>query len=386
MISSLFWTFLKLGCTAFGGPMAHLALFRQELVVRKQWVDEAEYSQLVALCQVIPGPASSQVGMALGYRRGGFWGALAAFVGFTLPSAVLMALAGWAWVAGLGFETDTLVLALKCVAFVVVTDAALGMWRALCRTPITRGVAVLTMMLFVSINHPLAPLTVMAIAFGLALWQSREAHATDVSSPIVGVPRLLGWITVIGVIGGIFWLLAGTTGAPLSALAWALYQSGALVFGGGHVVLPLLDATVSPPLSPETFLAGYGLAQAMPGPLFTIATFIGSVYPGVNPLLGAVLATLCIFLPGALFLTATLPTAMAAMQTVQAHVHYVNASVVGLVFAVLIDPISRTAVVDSTTMILSGIGLLLTLGFRQSPLRVVLVMVTVAYGITAITA
>lgn len=386
MISSLFWTFLKLGCTAFGGPMAHLALFRQELVVRKQWVDEAEYSQLVALCQVIPGPASSQVGMALGYRRGGFWGALAAFVGFTLPSAVLMALAGWAWVAGLGFETDTLVLALKCVAFVVVTDAALGMWRALCRTPITRGVAVLTMMLFVSINHPLAPLTVMAIAFGLALWQSREAHATDVSSPIVGVPRLLGWITVIGVIGGIFWLLAETTGAPLGALAWALYQSGALVFGGGHVVLPLLDATVSPPLSPETFLAGYGLAQAMPGPLFTIATFIGSVYPGVNPLLGAVLATLCIFLPGALFLTATLPTAMAAMQTVQAHVHYVNASVVGLVFAVLIDPISRTAVVDSTTMILSGIGLLLTLGFRQSPLRVVLVMVTVAYGITAITA
>lgn len=386
MISSLFWTFLKLGCTAFGGPMAHLALFRQELVVRKQWVDEEEYSQLVALCQVIPGPASSQVGMALGYRRGGFWGALAAFVGFTLPSAVLMALAGWAWVAGLGFETDTLVLALKCVAFVVVTDAALGMWRALCRTPITRGVAVLTMMLFVSINHPLAPLTVMAIAFGLALWQSREAHATDVSSPIVGVPRLLGWITVIGVIGGIFWLLAETTGAPLGALAWALYQSGALVFGGGHVVLPLLDATVSPPLSPETFLAGYGLAQAMPGPLFTIATFIGSVYPGVNPLLGAVLATLCIFLPGALFLTATLPTAMAAMQTVQAHVHYVNASVVGLVFAVLIDPISRTAVVDSTTMILSGIGLLLTLGFRQSPLRVVLVMVTVAYGITAITA
>ncbi|MGA1207212.1 MAG: chromate efflux transporter [Litorivicinaceae bacterium] len=384
MIPHIFWTFLTLGCTAFGGPMAHLALFRREFVTQRHWISDADYSQLVALCQLIPGPASSQVGMALGYRQGGLAGACAAFLGFTLPSAILMGLAGWAWIAGLGVDTKTLVTALKCVAVAVIADAALGLWRSLCQTPATKLVALLSMGCFVSLSHPLAPLGIIGLAFAAALLTPGSSPSAVPDKPMAG-SGMLGWLSLIGGLGMLLWFLSHWVATPLTALVWGLYQSGALVFGGGHVVLPLLESTVSPPVSADSFLAGYGIAQAMPGPLFTVATFIGAVYPGVDPVLGAILATLCIFLPGALFLMATLPTAMTTMQALQPRLQFVNACVVGLIFAVLIHPVSQTAVIDGITAALAGLGLLMTLVFRQSPLRVVLVVVSAAYGLGAIT-
>lgn len=384
MTRHIFLTFLHLGMTSFGGPMAHLAIFRRVFVEQKQWVSDAEYSQLVALCQIIPGPASSQVGMALGYRQGKLAGAVAAFLGFTLPSAVIMGFAGWAWSQGIGMDLQTLVIALKCVAVAVVTDAALGMWRSLCQTPARRLWTVISAVLFLSIDHPLMPLIVIAIALIVGIMQHRSAPRATEGVQAKAMQHLIRWLGVMTALGGILWLAVTVRGGALESLAWSMYQAGALVFGGGHVVLPLLDATVSPPIAPETFLAGYGFAQAMPGPLFTLASFIGAVYPGMDPVIGVGLATGLIFLPGILYLVATLPVAVTLMGAMQDHLQWVNACVVGLMLAVLIDPIIQATVVNGSTALLAGVGLVMTLGFRQSPLRVVIVLVTLAYALTAV--
>lgn len=384
MTLHIFLTFLKLGVTSFGGPMAHLAIFRQVFVQQRQWLNEAEYSQLVALCQVIPGPASSQVGMALGYRQGRLTGAIAAFVGFTLPSALIMGLAGWGWVQGVGLEIQTLVMALKCVAVAIVTDAVLGMWRSLCQTPACRLWAVVSVILLLGVNHPLMPLIILTVALVAGVVQHQSTPPATNHLGGKEIRHLIRWLAVMGALGGLLWLAVTLKGGAAESLAWSMYQSGALVFGGGHVVLPLLDATVSPPIAPETFLAGYGFAQAMPGPLFTLASFIGAVYPGIDPVVGVGLATICIFIPGILYLVATLPAAVAMMGALQPRLQWVNACVVGLLLAVLIDPIIQTTVVDGITTLLAGVGLVMTLGFRQSPLRVVIVLVTLAYAVTAV--
>lgn len=300
--------FLRLGVTSFGGPTAHLGYFRAELVERRRWVDDAGYLHLLGLCGLLPGPTSSQLGFALGWRRAGPLGALAAFVGFTLPSALLMAVAAGAPAAVPG----GVVHELRLLAVAVVAGAVVAMARALPR----QGWRYLTVGLgaLVSGAAPAAVATSAAVGIGAVVggWAGGRGRATPgtaqggtlaassgsgVVRPVVP-PRLavaLGGVFLLG-LGGAPWLAA--TGTPGRVLA-ALYTSGALVFGGGHVVLPLLhDALVSPGLVPEgEFLAGYGVAQAMPGPLFTFGTFLGM---GTGGVAGAVLGTLALFAPGLL--------------------------------------------------------------------------------------
>lgn len=364
--------------------MAHLAIFRREFTQQREWLSDAEFSELVALCQFIPGPASSQVGMALGYRRGGLLGALAAFLGFTAPSALIMALAAAAWAHGMLPDTETALIALKCVAVAVVTDAALGMWRQLCQTPATRLTAVLSAVLLLALAHPLAQLGLIAIAVGVGITQYRAAthgEAERAPNPQIGAILQHGivWVSIALLLGLSILLLSTLWATPISSLMWSMYQAGGLVFGGGHVVLPLLEASVVPPIDSDTFLAGYGLAQAMPGPLFTVASFLGAVFPGVGPIEGALLATGMIFLPGGLLLAAAMPAMQHYLALWRPHLIWVNAVVVGLLFAVLMNPVIQSAVVDSRSAFLAGVGLVMTLGLKQSPLRVVIGLLSLAY-------
>ncbi|MFT8245151.1 chromate efflux transporter [Roseomonas sp. BN140053] len=370
--------FLKLGLTAFGGPVAHLGYFRTEFVNRRRWLDEAAYAELVALCQFLPGPASSQTGFALGLLRAGPWGALAAWAGFTLPSAALLvlfaegagALSASAWGSGL-------LHGLKLVAVAVVAQAVWGMARTLCpdrpRAAIALGATALATFAPAAIGQ------VAAIAGGAALGLAllRDGAAPPAAPlPAVPVSRRVGvaCLLLFALLLGLLPLLHGLGGGV--AVFEAFYRSGALVFGGGHVVLPLLrDAAVAPGwVAEDAFLAGYGAAQAVPGPLFTFAAFLGAVLrPGPGGALGAVLPTLAIFLPGLLLVLGALPfwAALRRRPAAGAALRGANAAVVGLLGAALYDPVWTGAVLRPTDFVLVLAGFLLLTLWRAPPLLVV---------------
>jgi chromate transporter len=336
---------LRLGLTSFGGPIAHLGYFRTEYVERRRWLGDAVFAELVALGQFLPGPTSSQVGMAVGYIRAGFRGALAGWIGFTLPSAVIMAVFG-AIAAGGGVEGDEAWLrALQLVAVAVVLDAVIGMARQLAATWPTAIIAAVTgVVLLVLPTSGLIQVAclITAAAVGLLLFRSK-ASSEPGELPLqagrrVGVVALTAFFGLFAVLS----LLSGL--GVLAELADATYRAGALVFGGGHVVLPLLETEMVPDLVSETsFLAGYGVAQALPGPLFTFGTYLGQVVAGLP---GAVVATVAIFLPGALILFGVLPfwQRIRSDTRVQAALVGVNAAVVGLLSAAWIDPITTSSV------------------------------------------
>ena len=269
----ILFQFLWLGCTSFGGPTAHIGIFRRQFVEKEKRLSDDEYATLVALCQMIPGPASSQVGMGLGYRIGGVAGSLAAWVGFTLPSAILMYL-GALWILEDGsLAGGWFVTAMKLVAVGIVTQAVLGMWSQLCVTRETKLVALIAAVIFSSAPVALTQVGLIAAAL-IAGYVSQPIETPKVSAEPrywkVAMWGLLIWAVGVGASG---WV--GSDNTWLSMIA-GHYSSGALVFGGGHVVLPLLEAEFVPPLEVDTFLAGYGFAQAMPGPLFTLASYLGS--------------------------------------------------------------------------------------------------------------
>lgn len=344
--------FTRLGLTAFGGPVAHIGFFREEFVVRRAWLDDRAYGDLVALCQVLPGPASSQVGMALGLHRGGWPGMLAAWVGFTLPSALLLALAavGLATLADDAPWRAGLVHGLKAAAVAVVAQAVWGMARSLWpgRRHAALGVmAALGVLLVPGIWGQVAVL-VLGAAAG---WRLLPEAAVE-EAPALRLPhgRKTGAVLLVlfaGLLVGLPVLAAGPETAL--GLAASFYRAGALVFGGGHVVLPLLESAVVPAgvVPADTFLAGYGLAQAVPGPLFTFATFLGAAagVPGEAWFLAAV-ATGAIFLPAALLVAGALPfwSALAGVHGARAALAGVNAAVVGLLLAALYDPVFTAAV------------------------------------------
>jgi chromate transporter len=336
--------FARLGVTAFGGPVAHLGYFRAEFVERRKWLSDGDYSELVALCQFLPGPASSQVGFALGLMRAGWLGALAAFVGFTLPSALIMlALAMGAGLGGL----DGVIAALNLVAVAVVAQAVMGMARSLCPDRARATLAVAAIVLLALISGPWAMVFVI-LAGGVAGIALRLDPG--MSGGGVQVPVGRGWamaalgVFALGLVG--LPLLAGQ-GAGF-ALADSMFRAGALVFGGGHVVLPLLQAEMVAPgqVTEETFLAGYAAAQAIPGPLFTFATYLGAAS---GQMLGALVATFAIFLPGFLLLVGVLPfwQALRGFAALRAAVAGANAVVVGILGAALYDPVFTSAVGDS---------------------------------------
>jgi chromate transporter len=342
----VFAAFARLGLTAFGGPIAHLAYFRAEFVEKRKWLSEAEYADLVALCQFLPGPASSQTGFLLGLRRAGPLGALAAWTAFTLPSALIMlAVAfGVAW-----FESEmgrALAHGLKLVALAVVAHAVFGMARTLLRGAPTWALAFAA---FVSLLlMPVAWTQVVVIAMSAALgfaFLPRSAGAAAASARIGKTPAVLFALFAALLVGLPF--VAETE--PAAAAAAAFYKAGALVFGGGHVVLPLLEAeTVARGwLSEEQFLAGYGAAQALPGPLFTFAAFLGAAGSQTpNGWLGGAVALVFVFLPGLLLAAGAYPywQALKARPRAAGLIAGANAAVVGVLAAALYDPVFTSAV------------------------------------------
>lgn len=369
--------FLALGLTSFGGPIAHLGYFRTEFVERRKWISDSAYSELVALCQFLPGPASSQVGFALGLMRAGWLGALAAFVGFTLPSAlVLMAFAYG--VAGLdGPLAQGALAGLKIVAVAIVAQAVLGMARSLC--PDARRASIAVLALAVLALAPGAMGMVGAIVLGAVLWTMWGQAAPPAASAtgfVVPVSRRTGAVAAVVLAAGLVALpLLGGTSAAL-ALVDAMFRAGALVFGGGHVVLPLLQAEVVPQgwVSTADFLAGYGAAQAVPVPLFTFGTYLGAVTaPNGSLALGAALATFAIFAPGFLVLVAVLPF----WQRVRSHtgvaraVQGANAAVVGILGAALYDPIFTSAISDLRDLALALACFVALTLWRVPPVAVV---------------
>jgi chromate transporter len=376
----VFLAFLRLGLTSFGGPVAHLGYFRAEFVERRRWLGERAYADIVALSQFLPGPASSQTGFALGLMRAGYRGGLAAWAGFTLPSALLLlAFAYWsdrvsASVAGAG-----LIHGLKLVAVAIVAQAVLGMARSLCpdRQRATIAVAALIVMATAPGSWGQIGAIVLAGLAGLVL--CRDGAAMLPESVAFPVSRRAGVACLT-----VFFVLLAITLLPerggSGSLFDAFYRSGALVFGGGHVVLPLLrDAVVTPGWVPDgTFLAGYGAAQAVPGPLFTFAAFLGAVAQSSRPgtaggFAGAVIALVAIFLPGILVLMGTLPF-WAALRTrtgAQAAMRGVNAAVVGLLASALYNPVWTSAVLTPADFAIVVAAFVLLVVWRAPALAVV---------------
>ncbi|MDI4656873.1 chromate efflux transporter [Xanthobacter autotrophicus] len=382
----VFGAFLKLGLTSFGGPVAHLGYFRDELVLRRRWMDDAAYGDLVALCQFLPGPASSQLGFALGLLRGGgLLGGLAAWAGFTLPSAIALTACalGAASLAG----TDGVLHGLKLVAVAVVAQAVWGMTRTLTPDRARAGIALAALALVVFAGSALGQVVAIALGAlaGLILCAEAAPARADVPGASVQLPTLavplsrrtgallLALFAALLVVPPV---IAAATGVQALALFDAFYRSGALVFGGGHVVLPLLQAEVVAPgwVSASTFLAGYGLAQAVPGPLFTFAAYLGAAMgPAPNGIVGAAIALIAIFLPGLLLVTGMLPfwDQLRRRARAQAAMRGANAAVVGLIGAALYSPVFTGAVFGAPDFVAAVAGFLLLTVWRFPPLAVV---------------
>jgi chromate transporter len=376
----VFAVFLRLGVTSFGGPIAHLGYFRDEIVQRRRWLDDRDYADLVALCQFLPGPASSQVGFALGLRRAGAAGAIAAFLAFTLPSALLML--AFASGASLfqGVVGEGLLLGLKIVAVAIVAQAVLGMARTLTPDATRAGIAVVAAVAALLLAGSVGQVVAIVIGAVAGLFLCRAAPAVTHALIAFPVRRGIGilCLVVFAVLLVGLPLVAAVSATGAVSLFDAFYRAGALVFGGGHVVLPLLQGELVEPgwVGSDAFLAGYGAAQAVPGPLFAFAAYLGAV-SGVGPggALGAAIALVAIFLPGFLLLVGVLPfwNALRTRPWAQAAMRGANAAVVGILAAALYQPVFTTAVTDAAAFCLALVCFVLLVAFRLPAWGVVIV-------------
>ena len=381
-ISEVFWAFLALGLTSFGGPVAHLGYFRTAFVERRQWLTESAYADLVALCQFLPGPASSQVGFALGLMRAGPWGAAMAWLAFTLPSAIVLVLFALGASVLDGPIASGIIHGLKVVAVAIVAHAVWGMARNLCPDKTRAGIALAAVFTVVLVSGPLGQVAAIVIGGLAGLALCRNSAAIAESAPLhFPVSRRVG-VVALGLFGGLLILLPLMAGSAV----WlnvidAFYRSGALVFGGGHVVLPLLEAEVvqSGWITPDEFLAGYGAAQAVPGPLFTFAAYLGMLLPGMAGIIGALLALLAIFIPGFLLLVGVLPFWNQFRQwgSAQALMRGANAAVVGILGAALYQPVWTSAILGLYEFALALTGFLL-LTVWKLPAWLVVALVAIA--------
>jgi len=375
--------FLRLGLTSFGGPIAHLGYFRREFVERRRWLDDETFTDLLGLCQFLPGPASSQLGFSIGLLRAGWLGGLAAWLGFTLPS-VLLLLAFAAVAPDLGGPAGSgLIHGLKLVAVAVVAQAVWDMARRLCPDRRRAAVALITVVVLSVLTTVYAQLIVIVLGAVLGLVFCKTASSSDLHGPLArphvfGVSRAVGVVALICFCALLFGLpaLAGSDAGQSLKVFDAFYRSGALVFGGGHVVLPLLQQqTVATGwISPSDFLAGYGAAQAVPGPLFSFAAFLGWMLAGApSHWTGALLATVGIFLPGLLLVLAALPywQLLRGRPSMTALLAGVNAAVVGLLASALYSPVWTSAVHSTLDFAIAVIGFFLLTRWKFPPLAVV---------------
>lgn len=374
--------FLKLGLTSFGGPIAHLGYFRNELVVRRRWIDEAGYGDLVALCQFLPGPASSQVGFALGVLRGnGLAGGLAAWLGFTMPSAIILIAFALGAAAFTGPVAEGALHGLKLVAVAVVAQAIWGMAKSLTPDRQRAAIALAAVAIVVFIGGSYGQVGAIGLGAFSGLWLCRGDGAASTGRLSFPVSRQRGAFMLI-LFAALFLippLAAGMTGHQAVALFDAFYRSGALVFGGGHVVLPLLQAEVVAPgwVSNEGFLAGYGLAQAVPGPLFTFAAYLGAIMePAPNGFAGAAIALVAVFLPGLLLVYGMLPfwDGLRRRPAAQSAMRGANAAVVGILGAALYNPVWTSAVLSPRDFAMALAGFLLLTVWKTPPWIVVVLL------------
>lgn len=374
----------KLGLTSFGGPVAHLGYFRNEYVERRQWLDDRSYADLVALCQFLPGPASSQVGIGIGLMRGGWTGAVAAWLGFTLPSVLLMILFAYA-VEGLGWADTGWVHGLKIAAVAVVAQAVLGMGRSL--APDRGRIAILFGAAITSLLWPSAwtQLLLLAAAGGLGWVLYRQNNGEPGPFSRVPISRTAGAVAL-----AMFGLLLVLPPVLRALLAWdtlalfdSFYRSGSLVFGGGHVVLPLLEREVVPAgwITQEQFIAGYGAAQAVPGPLFTFAAYLGTV---ANGWWGAIVATLAIFLPAFLLVIGVLPywERIRRHAAARGMLAAVNAAVVGILLAALYNPVWTSSIHTSADFSLALASFALLVYGKLPPWMVVAFAALAGWGLS----
>jgi chromate transporter len=371
--------FLKLGLISFGGPIAHIGYFREEFVVRRRWIGDAAYSDLVALCQFLPGPASSQVGFSIGLIRAGYLGALAAWTGFTLPSAIALVLFSHGAHALHGALGAGMSHGLQLVAVAVVSQAVWGMARTLCPDRQRASIAAMVALLYLFSSSSITQLWAIILGGIAGLWLCRSAVPAGMETIAAPVSRTAACVSLAIFAVLLLGLLLRGSGLPAGAVQFeAFYRSGALVFGGGHVVLPLLrDAFVTPGwVSDDDFLAGYGAAQAVPGPLFSFAAYLGAVVrPSALGIPGAALGLVGIFLPGMLLLVGALPfwEDFRGRANAQAAMRGINAAVVGLLGAALYHPVWTSSVRSSGDLGVALIGFVLLTAWRAPPLLVVIV-------------
>ncbi|WP_270656550.1 chromate efflux transporter [Aeromonas sp. Y293-4] len=357
-VGQVFIQFLWLGCICFGGPAAHIGYFQRTFVQRLGWLTQAEFARLLALCQLLPGPASSQLGFAIGRHRAGLGGALSAFVGFTLPSFLLL-LAAAIGIGQLGSNLwlDAALHGLKLLALIVVADAVLTMSRQFCATGMTQGIMVVTA---AALWWQPGLMTQLLMLAGAALICARSQRGAGSRPASAELPSAASsqphWPTLL--MFGILFIGLPLLGSPLGQLVADFYRAGSLVFGGGHVVLPLLQESVGHTLNEQQFLTGYSLAQLVPGPMFTLATYLGAQLLPEMPLIGALLATLALFVPGFLLLWAVGPCwqQWLARPRLAGAVTGINAAVVGLLLAALYQPVWQSAVLVPSDLALAAIG------------------------------
>ncbi|MGJ8679146.1 chromate efflux transporter [Paraglaciecola sp.] len=354
----VFSHFLLLGCISFGGPAAHIGYFQKTFVEKLAWLNNEEYANLISLSQILPGPGSSQIGFAIGLQKAGLLGAIAAFIGFTLPSFILMywlAIAidlnnPQAWVLGL-------INGLKLLAVVVVFDAIQNMSKSFCKTKFTLSITIISALALITISYAFIHIWVLIAAAIIGIVRNKQVSSEQSNSNNSKLIRI--WPLII--FSGFFLLaLIGDNLSTNLRLVSAFLQSGSLVFGGGHVVLPLLQASVGESLSNEQFLFGYAAAQGVPGPMFTIATFMGALLTPSSPFIGALLATLAIFLPGFLLVLALHKVWLHLLNNVYfaGAALGLNAAVVGLLIATLYHPILTSAIHNILDVIYVAVGII----------------------------
>ncbi len=366
-VIEVFWRFLLLGCISFGGPAAHIGYFRSTFVEKLNWLDDGAYARLVALSQFLPGPGSSQIGFAIGCRQAGVAGGLAAFIGFTLPSFVLLTLlAIFTFNQADASSLDGIIHGLKLLAVVVVADACLGMYKNFCQERFSTSIAVATAAALLLLPGLWTQALVLVMAAGIGVLLSGNTSLikrapSEIANTNLGLKQLMNskalWLFAL-----LFLVL------PLLSLFGALfteldlfsrfYQAGSLVFGGGHVVLPLLQQLVGESLGADRFLSGYAAAQAVPGPMFTLAAFLGANLLADSPWLGALLATLGVFLPGLLLVLALQRhwEVLASKPKMAGAIWGINAAVVGLLLSALYLPVFSSAVLSGFDMALVLMG------------------------------
>ncbi len=388
---TVFLVFLRLGLSSFGGPVAHIGYFRAEFVERRRWLDERSFSDLVSLCQFLPGPASSQVGIAIGLARAGWRGSIAAWLGFTMPSALLLVAFGYGMSVYGGIAGSGAVHGLKVAAVAVVAQAVWGMAKTLCPDLARAGLAIFAALLTLALPSSAGQVGVI-LACGLAGYALLKLpHLPPAAHAGCGVSRRAGALAL----AAFFLLLAGlpmlasATGSTAAGVFADFYRAGALVFGGGHVVLPLLQAAVVPGglVSNADFLAGYGATQAVPGPLFTFAAYLGTVMTApFGGWTGGLACLAAIFAPAWLVVVGALPfwEALRQRDGIQSALAGVNAGVVGLLLAALYDPVWTSAIHSRADfgLALAAFGLLVVA--RVSPVAVVALSALAGWGLTVV--